>query len=264
LLHALNKKSWSAARDLGVLNWAQQAISDGRVGHLGFSFHDELAVFKEIIDATDQWTFCQIQYNFMDVDYQAGSQGLKYAASKGLAVVIMEPLRGGQLARKIPQGVAKLWSMAQHKRTAVDWALQWVWNQPEVSLLLSGMSTMQQVEENVASANCSCPGVLSEEELALIDQVHAAYSGLSPIPCTNCKYCLPCPSGVNIPRILELYNSAIMFEDSQESRDDYQFLKEDERADRCSECLQCEELCPQSIAIPDWLKKANTLLSAAE
>jgi predicted aldo/keto reductase-like oxidoreductase len=244
-----------------VLAWAERARADGRIGHLGFSFHDTFDAFKQIVDGYDGWTLCQIQYNFMDVEVQAGTRGLKYAAERGLAVVIMEPLRGGRLAGKPPDEVARLWAKAERQRTHVDWALQWVWNQPEVSLLLSGMSAMAHVLENVASADRAGVGILTTDELALVDRVRQAYQGLCPIPCTRCKYCLPCPNGVNIPRILEIYNEAFMYGD-EHAQIAYGWLKEEERGDQCAECGECEDVCPQSIAIAEWLEKAHALLCA--
>jgi predicted aldo/keto reductase-like oxidoreductase len=171
LLHGLNEERWPKLRDLNVLEWAEKAMADGRIRYLGFSFHDRYDVFQEIVDASDQWTFCQIQYNYMDEEHQAGTRGLKYAADKGLAVVVMEPIRGGQLARNPPQAIAELWDTAAPRRTPADWALQWVWNHPEVSVVLSGMSTMEQVKQNVASASQSGPGTLTADELALIARV---------------------------------------------------------------------------------------------
>jgi len=261
LLHALNKTFWPNLRDLNVLEWAKRAIDDGRIGHLGFSFHDDLALFKEIVDAYD-WTFCQIMYNYMDVEFQAGREGLQYAASKGLAVVIMEPLRGGSLTAPAPEPVAALWNEASTKRSQADWALQWLWNQPEVSLLLSGMSTMQHVEENLDSANRSGVGTLAADELALVDRVRDAYRELSPIPCTDCKYCQPCPSGVDIPGVFSRYNNAKMYGDLAKYRQSYtQYMDAAKRADRCVECGQCETVCPQQIEIIDWLKKAHAFLT---
>src|SRR4030042_3942727 len=147
LLHGLNKEWWPRLRDLGVLRWAEKAMAQDRFGHLGFSFHDDFEVFKDIVDGYDNWTLCQIQYNYMDVAYQAGIKGLKYASDKGLAVVIMEPLRGGQLSKEPPPAeVARLWASTQQKRTPTEWALQWVWNHSEVSLVLSGMTAMEHEE----------------------------------------------------------------------------------------------------------------------
>jgi predicted aldo/keto reductase-like oxidoreductase len=260
LLHALNAKSWSKMRDLKVLDWAEKAIAAGRIGYLGFSFHDEYAVFQEIIDGYDGWTFCQIQYNYMDEAHQAGTRGLKYAADKGLAVVVMEPIRGGQLAINPPPPILALWETAPRQRAPADWALQWVWNHPEVSVVLSGMSTMEQVQQNVVSAGQSGPGTLTAEELALIARVRDRYRELCPIPCTDCKYCLPCPHGVKIPAIFEIYNEAMMYNAHGKARMFYGWLKEEERADLCEACRQCEELCPQGIAIAEWLEKAHQLL----
>ena len=261
LLHGLNEKRWLEMRDLGVLRWAEGAIASGRIGHLGFSFHDKLESFKAIVDATDLWTFCQIQYNFMDVEYQAGTEGLRYAAERGLAVVIMEPLRGGRLTKSVPPSVQKIWDGAPVQRTPAEHALQWVWNQPEVSLVLSGMSTFEQVQENLASADRSGPGTLSEQELALYARVREAYEALCPIPCTDCQYCLPCPSGVNIPRVFDIYNDGIIYDNIDRSQMVYNhFLSEDERASLCTQCGECLEKCPQEIEIPDWLAKAHAVL----
>jgi hypothetical protein len=260
LLHALNTTYWPRLRDWEVLNWTEGVIADGRIQHLGFSFHDDFEVFKDIVDAYDRWTFCQIQYNFMDTEYQAGTKGLQYAANKGLAVVIMEPLRGGQLTAKIPKSVAELWESASVYRTPADWALQWIWNHPEVSVLLSGMSTMQQVIENIDNADRSGAGILSEEELIIIDKVREEYRRLAPVPCTNCKYCMPCPNGVEIAAILEYYNDAIIYDDPRAPRFLYGDLSKDKKADNCVECFECEEKCPQGIPISEYLKKAHAWL----
>ena len=261
LLHGLNEKRWTEMRDLGVLPWAEGAIASGRIGHLGFSFHDKLESFKTIIDATDLWAFCQIQYNFMDIEYQAGTEGLRYAADRGLAVVVMEPLRGGRLTKSVPPSVQEIWDGAPVQRTPAEHALQWVWNQPEVSVVLSGMSTFEQVQENLVSADRSGPGTLSEQELALYGLVREAYEALCPIPCTDCKYCLPCPSGVNIPRVFDIYNDGIIYDNLERSQMVYNhFMSEDERASLCTECGECLEKCPQEIEIPDWLAKAHAVL----
>jgi predicted aldo/keto reductase-like oxidoreductase len=260
LLHALNATYWPKLRDWEVLNWAEGAIADGRIQNLGFSFHDEFEVFKDIVDAYDKWTFCQIQYNYMDIEYQAGTQGLQYAGHKGLAVVIMEPLRGGQLTNKIPKSVAELWESATVYRTPADWALQWIWNHPEVSVILSGMSTMQHVIENLDSADRSAAGILSKEELILIDKVREEYRRLVPVACTNCKYCMPCPNGVEIAAIFEYYNDAIIYDNPATPRFLYRNLSKDKQADSCVECFECEEKCPQGISISEDLKEAHAWL----
>ena len=264
LLHGLNAESWPKMRDLGILPWAEKAIASGRIDHLGFSFHDKLAVLKEIIDYYDNWAFCQVQYNFMDIENQAGRAGVEYAASKGLGVVVMEPIRGGLLAKEPPQAVKELWNSGLHKWTQAEWALQWVWNQPEVSVALSGMSTMAQVEENVVSANRSGPGSLSSADLDLLGKVREAYRELAPIPCTACGYCQPCPNGVLIPDIFRLYNEAVMYGDFNVGKFRYAGpagIKPEERADQCVECGNCEEACPQQMAVIDWLKRVHEALA---
>jgi len=259
-LHGLNSKSWAKVRDLGVLRWAERAMADGRFDHLGFSFHDNFEAFQQIVDDYDNWTSAQVQYNYMDVDYQAGRRGVEYAASKGLAVVVMEPIRGGQLAK--PRGpVAEVWESAAPKRSPAAWALLWVWNQPEVSVVLSGMSTMEQVVENVALADRARPGMLGREALALVGRAREAYKGLAPIPCTGCKYCMPCSSGVEISSIFQMYNDAMIYEDPREARWVYGRFKEEQRADQCTRCGECMDACPQEIDIPEWLEKVHTFLA---
>jgi len=263
LLHGLNGEGWAKVRDMGIIRWAEAQMASGRIDHFGFSFHDEYEVLKEIVDAYDNWTLCQVQYNYMDVDHQAGRRGVEYAASKELAMVVMEPLRGGLLSKEPPEQVARVWESAPQELTPTAWALLWVWNQPEISVALSGMSTMQQVVENVATADRSGPGVLSEDELSLIDRVREAYHGLSPIPCTGCGYCMPCPNGVDIPQIFRLYNEACMYNDPRIGWFRYSGpfgLPEKQRADQCMQCLDCLELCPQKVNITYWLMKAHELL----
>jgi predicted aldo/keto reductase-like oxidoreductase len=260
LLHTLNKVHWPKLRDLGVREWAEKAIASGRFRYLGFSFHDDYATFEQIVDEGD-WTMCQIQYNYIDVENQAGTKGLKYAASKGLAVVIMEPLLGGKLVNP-PPPVQSIWDGAATKRTPVAWALQWLWNQPEVSTVLSGMSAMEHVEENVALA--SAPKAdLRASEMALYDQVRAGYEALTAIPCTKCGYCMPCPQGVDIPGNFASYNEGIMYAKPDDSRGHYNWLKfayevqhifdHDVRAAQCIQCQECESKCPQSIPISQWM-----------
>jgi predicted aldo/keto reductase-like oxidoreductase len=258
LLHALREGWWHKLRDLGVLDWAEGAIEDGRVGHLGFSFHDDYEVFKEIVDAYD-WTFCQIQYNYMDIENQAGTKGLKYAASQGLAVVIMEPLLGGKLVDP-PESVHQMWDQAPTTRSAADWALQWLWHQPEVSVVLSGMSAMDHVVENVVSAARSRVGILTEEELAVIDRVREKYEELCPIPCTQCGYCMPCPNEVDIPRNFDVYNQLAMYGADEWAQWAYNDIPEEKRANSCIACLECEDQCPQSIPISDWMVHVHEVL----
>jgi predicted aldo/keto reductase-like oxidoreductase len=212
----------------------------------------------------------QFQYNSVDVDFQAGTRGLQCAAGKGLAVVIMEGLRGGALARNIPPAVQALWDSYPHPaspvatgegkaRTPADWALQWLWNQPEVSLVLSGMSTMEQVEQNLESADRSGVGTMSEEELSLVAQAREEYLALMAVPCTRCGYCQPCPQGVAIPDVLGLYNESRMF-GLEHARGGYNWIDEKSRGDACIECGECLEKCPQHIEISEWMKTVHEAL----
>ena len=265
LLHGLNKVDWTKMRDLGVLKWAEGAMKDGRIGHLGFSFHDTYDVFQEIVDAYDNWTLCQIQYNYMDEETQAGTRGLKYAHKKGLAVVVMEPIRGGRLA-KPPERVAKIWASAPVQRTPAEWALRWVWNHPEVTLALSGMSNMQQVVENVGYAEHSQSHNLTADELALIGRARDAYLSLTAVACTGCRYCMPCPNDVDIPRCFEFYNEALIYNTAAEQRKWYnsQGMNKENLADMCIKCDQCLEKCPQKLPISELLEKAHEFLTTKE
>jgi predicted aldo/keto reductase-like oxidoreductase len=259
LLHGLNQDRWHKMRDLGVLKWSDKAIADGRVGYLGFSFHDKYSILQEIVDAHN-WTFCQIQYNYMDIENQAGTKGLQYAASKGLAVVIMEPLLGGKLVAP-PDPVQAIWDTATQRRTPADWALQWLWNQPEVSVVLSGMSAMEQVKENVASAASARVNALTADELALFDRIRAKYNELSPIPCTQCEYCLPCPNNVAIPRVFAAYNEGMMYDKPDVMRRWYkQWIPAENQASACLQCLECETKCPQNIPISEWMPVIHEVL----
>lgn len=260
LLHALNRGSWEKIKKLDLISRAEAARDAGKIRFIGFSFHDDLEVFKEIVDGYDAWDFCQIQYNYMDTEYQAGTEGLQYAASKGLAVVIMESLRGGKLAADIPS-TKELWASTGKDNTPADWALQWLWNQPEVTLALSGMSTLEQVQQNIVSAEKSGVGTLSEDELALFDKVKDAIEAASPIPCTACEYCMPCPNGVNIPRNFQMYNEAAMYNDLQGARFAYnRFMQEDARAANCIQCDECISKCPQNIPISTWMPVVDDVL----
>jgi uncharacterized protein len=260
LLHALERERWSEIQRLDLLRRAEAAKADGRIRHFGFSFHDNLETFKQIVDGYDAWDFCQIQYNYMDVETQAGTEGLRYAAANGLAVVIMEPLLGGKLALDLP-ATRPVWEAAARKRKPADWALQWLWNQPEVSLVLSGMSTLEQVQENLRSASASGVGELESAELELVAKVRDVVNSLSPIPCTQCEYCLPCPNGVNIPRNFSVYNQVAMYDALEDRRFEYKrWIPDPEKAAACIQCDECLSKCPQKIQISTWLPVVEEVL----
>jgi predicted aldo/keto reductase-like oxidoreductase len=257
LLHGLDKERWQKLEELNVISWAEKKMDQGKFEYLGFSFHDEYDVFKNIVDSYENWALCQIQYNYVDAEYQAGTKGLQYAASKKFAVVVMEPIAGGRLAIKPPKPIQEIWDKAGVKRTRAEWALLWVWDHPEVSVALSGMSTMQQVKENVKTANDSGVNKLSKEELSLVDQVTLKYKEVGFIGCTGCRYCLPCPQGVNITGIVSLYNEFYVKSMSDKVKAKYwENITPESQADRCVACGTCEELCPQHLPIRDILRRA--------
>lgn len=256
LLHALNKRYWKICQDNGALEFLDRALTDGRIRYAGFSYHDGPDLFKEIVDAYP-WSFCQIQYNYLDESNQAGRFGLEYAADKGLAVVIMEPLLGGKLAGPQPSEVQAIFDQAGFRRTAAQWALRWVWNHREVTTVLSGMSTFAQVEENLETARLAYPGSLGPVELATLEAARNKYLEKLEVPCTQCNYCLPCDAkGINIPQLFELYNQVALFGGKEEAQKYYQRLAENQRdASCCVHCGLCEVKCPQGIEIPSVLKR---------
>ncbi|AKB41965.1 aldo/keto reductase [Methanosarcina mazei] len=256
LIHALVGDLWDYIEKLGIADFLDKARADGRIINAGFSFHGSGDEFKRIVDAYD-WDFCQIQYNFLDEKNQAGTEGLEYAASKGLGVIIMEPLRGGYLANPVPPAVQEIWDEASTKRTAAEWALFWVWNHPEVTVVLSGMNEDAHIEENLAVADKSYPDSLTEAELQLVKKVERKYRELMKAGCTGCRYCMPCPEGVNIPLCFETYNTLYMSGNADETKFMYAARLggvlsggEAEFASLCVQCGKCLEKCPQHLDIP--------------
>jgi predicted aldo/keto reductase-like oxidoreductase len=261
LLHGLERQRWAEMKGLGALDFLDRIRADGRARYVGFSFHDDVRLFKEIVDGYD-WTLCQVQYNYFDEHYQAGKEGVAYAASKGLGVVVMEPLRGGKLTERIPAEVQAIWDLAEKKRTPAEWALRWVWNHPEVSTALSGMTLMSHVEENIRLADDGYPHSLSTQELSLIRRVTETYRKMLKVDCTGCAYCMPCETGVNIPVNFQLYNDTFLFKDPEMNVMLYNnMLSPEQRASHCAECGDCEEACPQHIKIMDELKNVHRTLS---
>jgi predicted aldo/keto reductase-like oxidoreductase len=257
LIHALEAENWPKIKDLGVLDFLERAKKDGRILNTGFSFHGDKDIFKEIVDAYD-WEICQIQYNFLDEKNQAGSEGLEYAASKDLGVIVMEPLRGGNLTGRIPKEVEAIWDEAEVKRTPAEWALRWIWNQPEVTCVLSGMNKQEHVEENLRIAGEAQPDSLTQDELQLIDRVASKYRELMKVDCTGCRYCMPCPEDVNIPQCFEIYNNKHVFGDRLANMTYIIHLvgtlHGKHYASLCTECGKCVKKCPQHLPVPELLK----------
>ena len=208
-----------------------------------------------------QWVFCQIQYNYLDEEYQAGTEGLQYAAARGLGVVVMEPLRGGNLGVPAPADVQAIWNEAKTRRTPAQWVLRWVWNHPEVTVVLSGMNDETHIRENLEIAGTARAGGLTAEELQLVERAGEVYRRLMKVGCTGCGYCMPCPSGVMIPVCFEEYNKLHLFGAREEVKFRYAFRTSGElidgkpgHASQCVQCGACLDKCPQHIAIPDVLK----------
>jgi predicted aldo/keto reductase-like oxidoreductase len=260
LLHSLWKGSWEKVRDLKVIDFLLKKKKEGKISFIGFSFHDEFNVFKEIIDFFD-WDFCQIQLNYMDIDYQAGEKGLSYAYNKGIQVVIMEPLKGGKLASP-PNNVLNIFENYEIKRTPVEWALSFLFNKKEVLTVLSGMSDLTHVVENINIASNYNFGSLNQKDLEILMRARDEWLNIKSIDCANCKYCLPCPYGVNIPKNFEIYNEGVRYNDFKEASYEYEYLKDEEKASNCHECGECEEKCPQNLPIRELLKIVDKTLSS--
>ncbi len=280
LFHGLNKEEFEKIKKLNLIKKMEQAKAKGLIKHIGFSFHDKFEVFKEIIDFYN-WDCCQIQFNYLDTNYQAGTKGLDYAGGKNIAVIIMEPIRGGKLT--VPDDkldskaeIKEVLEASKVKRRMADWALQFVWNHAEVSVVLSGMSTMQHVIENIDSASKSGVNSLTDDELNTISNLGKAYDKYIVVPCTNCGYCKPCPNDVSIPFILGLLNEVAYWGESsrQKYTSFYNYLTKTQKdieekrskgekiggaAILCIQCEECLDKCPQQIEIPDFMEKANEI-----
>jgi len=255
LVHGLNGDSWNRMRDLGVREFLDHARKSGLIRHAAFSFHGKKEDFLRIIDEYDGWAFGQIQYNYIDTDYQAGLSGLRYAAGKGLGVVVMEPLKGGRLANKLPPEMAEVFARRPEGRSPAEWALRYVWNEPGVSLLLSGMGDAAQLEENLRVADAARAGDLDAESLKVYEAARKALASRTKADCTGCRYCQPCPFGVQIPECLAALNSAAAWDTKDAWLTGWSQVKG--RPDACTECGKCEEACPQGLPIRRLLKDTS-------
>lgn len=258
LLHAVDKERWEKILELDVLQELEKVREEGKIRFIGFSFHDEFEVFEEIIRYRP-WDFCQIQFNYVDTDLQAGLNGYYLAEELGIPMVVMEPVKGGSLAR-LPEELEKIFREADPDRSVSSWAFRYVASHPNVKVILSGMTTMEQVEDNLSTLNYDEP--LTEEEMRAIEQVTKEYKARLNNGCTACEYCMPCPFGLKIPQNFKLWNNAGVYEDVEANRLKYLELESEERAANCQECGQCETKCPQSIPIIEDMKKVAALFEA--
>lgn len=252
LIHMLTDiKSWNRLEEMGIHDWIAARKSDGRIKRIGFSFHGGASAFIEILNAYD-WDFCQIQFNYMDENYQAGLAGLRAAAEKNIPVIIMEPLRGGRLADGLPTDVKEIFASSEPKRSPAEWGLRWIWNFPEVTVILSGMNSTEQVEENLRVASEAAPNSLSYAELSVFDRVKTELRAKTKVGCTGCGYCMPCPQGVDIPTCFRSYNASFSegwFNGLREYFMCTTLRQTKSNASLCIKCGKCEKHCPQSIPI---------------
>jgi uncharacterized protein len=260
LIGGLNRETWPKMQDLSMLRWVEKAMGDGKVSYFGFSFHDQYQFLRNILEAYDNWTLCQFQYSYMDVDHHPGVSGLKLAADKGLAVVVSEPLKSGRLTKPPPEPVAGIWDEAPTRRSLAEWGLRWVWNHPEVSTVVVDMSSFEQIKEYISPADSAQPNSLSIPEEVVISRVREQFRKLRPVNCTTCRSCMPCPQGIDVPRIFELYNDAFMYDDCEIPRST--FTLEQHCIENCNECGICMKTCGREIQIPDHLQKAKQLFTS--
>ncbi|WP_048187940.1 aldo/keto reductase [Methanobacterium paludis] len=261
LIHNLTEGGFFRLKELGIIEFLESAKKKGKIKHIGFSFHDNKEAFKKIVDAY-RWDICLIQYNFLDETNQAGTEGLKYAASKGISVIAMEPLKGGILAGEVPENALNIWNKSNIKRTPAEWALRWVLNHPEITCVISGMGQLKQVEENIKVSNETLPNSIPAEEIKLYDEVKEVYRELMKVDCTGCGYCMPCPQGVDIPQSFNLYNHKHMFKSNNAS---FMYLTglggvmsgKQANAGLCNQCGKCAKACPQKLDVPILLKEVS-------
>jgi predicted aldo/keto reductase-like oxidoreductase len=262
LIHGIGASSWPTIKQREILREYERFRDEGLIKAIGFSYHGKYDGFREVLSSHD-WDMCQVQHNFLDTNREATAKGLELAGEKGVALVIMEPLRGGGLAAG-SKVVNKIYAEAPVKRKPVEWGFRYVANFPQVSTILSGMTTLEQLKENIElfSRSDMLPGCLSDEDLLMLAQVKQAYESVITIPCTSCEYCLPCPQKVQIPSVFQRYNTAMMFENFEPSKRTYMFLtREGTDASNCVECGTCETKCPQNIQIIKQLKMVHEALS---
>ncbi len=258
LLHMLaDKAGFDRLKEIGIIEWLEDLKNQGKIRNLGFSFHGVQKGFTELIQAYD-WDFCQIQYNYLDENNQAGKAGLELAYSLNIPVIVMEPLRGGQLVNQLPKEIRDLYEKTAPGRSAAAWSLRWIWNHPAVTVVLSGMGTQDQLDDNIATASEMHSASMPAVELKLYENVKQILYAKTKIPCTGCAYCMPCPAGVNIPQVFSLYNEKYLMDGKREK---YKYMtelgvgaKQPGFASLCIQCGKCEEHCPQSISIRQELK----------
>lgn len=259
LIHSLSADKWDKMKEIGVREFLDELKAKKLIRYACFSFHDSYEAFEHILNDYD-WDMCQIQFNILDVNNQAGLKGLKLAGSKNIPVVIMEGLLGGKLA-SVPDTVQAVYDSYSEKRSAAEWAFRWLCNFDEVATVLSGVTDINMTEDNLRIFDRVYAGCMSDEELQIIDKAREEYQKRLKIGCTGCRYCMPCPQGVDIPGIFSIWNDSYKFNRQEEGKHRYASLSEANRASMCVGCGACQSVCPQNLSIPEKLREAETELS---
>ena len=262
VIDGLNRDSWPTLRNSGALMLAETARNSVRIGRLGFAYRDQYHYLRLLLEDYAGWDFAQFQYSYLDVDRNPGVTGIRRVHELGMGVVVTDPLRGGLLNKTPPAEIAAVWAGSGYDRTLSDWGLRWVWNHPEVTTVVYDLREADDIRGAVQLASKAEANSLGVREQMLINQVRDAYRKLRPVPCTTCRTCMPCPQDINVPRILELYNDAVMFNDFDTIKEIYK--REQHSLEACDECGSCVQSCGRMIAILEWLRKADALLGANE
>jgi predicted aldo/keto reductase-like oxidoreductase len=261
LLGRLDRENWPELQTLGILDRLEQAQADGRVGRAGFSFYDQYQVLKSIVKAYDRWALCGVQYSYMDVKHNPGANGIRWASEQGLAVVVTQPFKGGRLTKEPPEEVGRVWTQSGMERSLAEWALRFVWNHPGVSTVVSDMSSMEQLAENLGVADTAEAESLSISEEVTIGNARDAFHDRQRVPCPFCRPCMPCPEGIDVPRFYEIYNDALIYDDIETARS--QCALEQVHPGDCTECGLCERRCTKRLHMIDWLKEGRSYLGVS-
>lgn len=253
LVHSVESEAIDVMKDYEIFKWLDQKKAEGKIKYAGFSFHDDYELFEEVIDYYN-WDMCQIQYNYIDENYQAGRKGLDLAAEKGIPVVIMEPLKGGRLAGKMPPQIEPMWDDMSEERSYVDWGFRWVADHPQVMTILSGMSSMEQMIDNIGIFNEIVPCTLKKSDRENLKLIADKFNSIFEYGCTGCRYCMPCPQNIDIPKAIGYYNQLPVYDNADTIYIEYSWMAPD-TAEKCVTCRKCENVCPQSLPISDIMKK---------